>query len=71
MSRKNDDEFSSGENADYSDLELDPETGQIVSVGAEGEQVTVSSSIFEESEPASMLTAARLLRDEARPRVIP
>lgn len=71
MSRKNDDEFSSGENADYSDLELDPETGQIVSVSAEGEQVTVASAVFEESEPASMLTADRLLRDEARPRIIP
>ena len=70
MSRKNDDEFSSGENADYSDLELDPETGQIVSVSAEGEQITVAS-IFEESEPASMLTADRLLRDEARPRIVP
>ncbi|MDA8552505.1 MinD/ParA family protein, partial [Aquiluna sp.] len=71
MSRKNDDEVSSGENADYSDLELDPETGQIVSVSAEGEQVTVASAVFEESEPASMLTADRLLRDEARPRIIP
>lgn len=68
MSRKNDDEFSSGENADFSDLELDPETGQFASVRAEGEQVTVPNSIFEESEPASMLTADRLLRDEASPR---
>ena len=49
MSRKNEDEFSSGENADYSDLELDPETGQIDSVGAEGEQVTVASSFFDPS----------------------
>lgn len=64
-------DFSSGEKADFSDLELDPETGQIVSVSADGEQVPVDPVIQEASEPASMLTADRLLRDEARPRVVP
>ena len=64
-------DFSSGEKADFSDLELDPETGQIVSVSADREQVPVDPVIQEASEPASMLTADRLLRDEARPRVVP
>ena len=59
-------DFSSGEKADFSDLELDPETGQIVSVSADGEQVPIEQVLTEESEPASMLTADRLLRDEAR-----
>ena len=64
-------DFSSGEKADFSDLELDPETGQIVSVTADGEQVPIDPVVQEASEPASMLTADRLLRDEARPRVVP
>ena len=70
MSQEKDD-FASGENTDFSDLELDPETGRIVAIAAEAEQVAVAPEIFQESEPAAMLNADRLLRDEARPRVIP
>ena len=70
MSREKDD-FASGENAEYSDLDLDPETGQLVAVAAEVEQVSVAPDIFQEAEPAAMLNADRLLHDEARPRVIP
>lgn len=65
------DDFASGERVDYSDLELDPETGQLVAVSAEVEQITVAPDFFQEPEPAAMLNADRLLRDEARPRVIP
>lgn len=64
-------EFSSGEQVDFSDLELDPETGQIVAVVSETEQIPVSADLFQEAEPAAMLSADRLLKDEARPRVVP
>lgn len=64
-------EFSSGEQVDFSDLELDPETGQIVAVVSETEQIPVSADLFQEAEPAAMLSADRLLKDEARPRIVP
>lgn len=64
-------EFSSGEQVDFSDLELDPETGQIVAVVSETEQIPVSTDLFQEAEPAAMLSADRLLKDEARPRIVP
>lgn len=64
-------DYASGENADYSDLALDPETGQLIAIAPEAEQIPVAPDIFQEAEPAAMLSADRLLRDEARPRVIP
>jgi len=64
-------DFASGENADFSALDLDPETGRMTTIAAEAEQIAVSPDIFQESEPAAMLNADRLLRDEARPRVVP
>lgn len=65
------DDFASGENAEYLGLELDPETGQLIAVAAESEQAVFAPGVFPEAEPAAMLNADRLLRDEARPRVIP
>jgi len=68
------DEYSSGENADFSDLELDPETGRLSAIAPEGEseQIAISLEALEqEAEPATMLNADRLLHDEARPRVVP
>lgn len=66
-------DYSSGEAADYSELELDPETGVVGSFSSETVSVAVNvePEIFEEPEPASMLTADRLLQDKARPRDIP
>jgi MinD-like ATPase involved in chromosome partitioning or flagellar assembly len=68
-------DWSSGEGADFSDLELEPQTGglnrlstsETVSVAVE----IVSPSIFDEAEPASMLTSERLLQDKARPKAPP
>lgn len=65
------DDYSSGEKTNFQDLELDPTPTQLTEVSTNTEAVPVSVNIFEESEPASMLTADRLLKDEARPRVVP
>jgi len=69
------DDFSSGEGADFSDLELDPETGRIIEVKAESISIPIEiseeQSIFEEPEPANLLTADRLLLDKAKPNFIP
>jgi MinD-like ATPase involved in chromosome partitioning or flagellar assembly len=68
-------DWSSGEGADFSDLELDPQTGgisQISSADTVSVQVEISApSIFDEAEPASMLTSERLLQDKARPNMVP
>lgn len=68
-------DWSSGESADFSDLELDPQTGGVNQVDP-GDTVSVkidiaAQAIFEEAEPASMLTSARLLQDKARPNAAP
>jgi MinD-like ATPase involved in chromosome partitioning or flagellar assembly len=67
-------EYSSGEAADFSELELDPETGAVATVIAETVSVDVplaSLSVMDEPEPASMLTSDRLLQDKARIKDIP
>lgn len=67
-------DFSSGENAEFKDLELDPVTGQhsVVSPSANSYVVDIAPvEVFEEPEPASMLTADRLLEDKAKPKLVP
>lgn len=67
-------DFSSGENADFRDLELDPETGQHSAIAPNANSYVVDlapAAIFEEPEPASMLTADRLLEEKAKPKQIP
>ncbi|MDA7760857.1 MinD/ParA family protein [Aquiluna sp.] len=75
MAKIPNDDFSSGEGADFSDLELDPETGRIIEVKAESISIPIEiseeQSIFEEPEPANLLTADRLLLDKAKPNFIP
>lgn len=66
--------YSSGENAEFSDLELDPETGQISIVAPEVASYTLdvrAPEIFIEPEPAGMLTADRLLEDRAKHKAKP
>ncbi len=66
--------YSSGENAEFSDLELDPETGQISIVAPEVASYTLdvrAPEIFTEPEPAGMLTADRLLEDRAKHKAKP
>ena len=70
MSQSQDD-YSSGEKTNFADLELDPQPTELTKIVGETEAVPVSPNIFEEAEPASMLTADRLLKDEARPLVLP
>jgi len=70
MSQSQDD-YSSGEKTNFADLELDPQPTELTRIVGETEAVPVSPNIFEEAEPASMLTADRLLKDEARPLVLP
>jgi MinD-like ATPase involved in chromosome partitioning or flagellar assembly len=65
------DDYPSGEQTNFQDLELDPEPTQPTEVSTSTEAVPVRANIFEESEPASLLTADRLLKDEARPRAVP
>ena len=58
--------YSSGENAEFSNLELDPDTGQISTIAPELSSYALdvkAPEIFAEPEPASMLTADRLLQD--------
>lgn len=67
-------DFSSGENAEFKDLELDPVTGQhsVVVPSANSYVVDIAPvAVFEEPEPASMLTADRLLEDKAKPKQVP
>lgn len=66
--------YSSGENAEFSELELDPETGQISIVAPEVASYTLdvrAPEIFTEPEPAGMLTADRLLEDRAKHKAKP
>ena len=70
MSQSQDD-YSSGEKTNFADLELDPQPTELNQLVSQTEAVPVSPNIFEEAEPASMLTADRLLKDEARPLVLP
>jgi MinD-like ATPase involved in chromosome partitioning or flagellar assembly len=70
MSQSQDD-YSSGEKTNFADLELDPQPTELTQLISQTEAVPVSPNIFEEAEPASMLTADRLLKDEARPLVLP
>ena len=66
-------DYSSGEAADFTNLELDPQTGAVAAVNIESASVAVDfePTAFDEPEPASMLTADRLLQDKARPKDIP
>ncbi len=70
MSQSQDD-YSSGEKTNFADLELDPQPTELNQLVSQTEAVPVSPNIFEEAEPASMLTVDRLLKDEARPLVLP
>ena len=69
-----DKDYSSGESAEFADLELDPQTGQIASLAPDLSSYPIevqAPDIFVEPEPASMLTADRLLSDKAKPKSIP
>lgn len=68
---KSQDDYSSGEKTNFADLELDPQPTELSQLISHTEAVPVSPNIFEEAEPASMLTADRLLKDEARPLILP
>ena len=76
MGKKPKRDYASGESADFSDLELDPKTGQLNEVSADVESIPIDiapemQDIFAEPEPASLLTADRLLQDKAKPNFIP
>lgn len=66
-------DYSSGEATDFTNLELDPQTGAVSAVNIESASVAVDFevAVFDEPEPASMLTADRLLQDRARPKEVP
>ena len=69
-------DYASGESSDFSDLELDPETGQLIQVSADAVSIPIDvapevEDLFAEPEPASLLTADRLLQDKAKPNFIP
>lgn len=67
-------DYSSGENAEFKDLELDPDTNQAATITPDLSSYDLDVSapeIFTEPEPASMLTADRLLEDKAKPKNIP
>jgi MinD-like ATPase involved in chromosome partitioning or flagellar assembly len=72
---KSERDYASGESADFSDLELDPETGLVNRVSDDSDSIPVEvdldSNIFADPEPAGMLTADRLLQDKAKPNFIP
>ncbi len=73
MSKKPDEnDYSVGSDAEFEDLELDPQTGQF-SMGQDefesvdlDSQASVESDLFGDPEPAAMLTADRLLEEKAR-----
>ena len=77
MAKKPERDYASGESADFSDLELDPKTGQLNQVSADdAKSIPIDiapelQDIFAEPEPASLLTADRLLQDRAKPNFIP
>ena len=76
MEKKPERDYASGESADFSDLELDPETGQLNQVSADAVSIPIDvapevEDLFAEPEPASLLTADRLLQDKAKPNFIP
>jgi len=69
--KKPDRDYASGESADFSDLQLDPKTGQLNQISADAESIPIDlapevEDLFAEPEPASLLTADRLLRDKAK-----
>lgn len=78
MKKKPEDEdYSVGSDAEFEDLELDPQTAQFAMGKDEFESVdleateSVDSDLFADPEPAAMLTADRLLEDKARDKTQP
>lgn len=75
MEDKSERDYASGESADFSDLELDPETGLVSQVSNDSDSIPVEfdldANIFADPEPAGMLTADRLLQDKAKPNFVP
>ena len=64
-------DYSSGENAEFSELELEPEAPLASNLAPDLSSYALSvetPDIFTEPEPASMLTAERLLEDKAKPK---
>ena len=71
MSKK---DYSSGENADFSDLDLEPQPSQAANLAPDLASYALAvevPEIFTDPEPASMLTAERLLEDKAKPKNVP
>jgi MinD-like ATPase involved in chromosome partitioning or flagellar assembly len=67
-------DYSSGENAEFKDLELEPVANQATELAPDLSSYALeipAPEIFAEPEPASMLTADRLLEDKAKPKIIP
>jgi MinD-like ATPase involved in chromosome partitioning or flagellar assembly len=70
-------DYSVGSDAEFEDLELDPQTAQFAMGQDEFESVdleateSVESDLFADPEPAAMLTADRLLDDKARDKTRP
>ncbi|MDR9362917.1 MAG: MinD/ParA family protein [Microbacteriaceae bacterium] len=78
MKKKPEEEdYSVGGDAEFEDLELDPQTAQFAMGQDEFESVdleateSVESDLFADPEPAAMLTADRLLDDKARDKTRP
>ena len=75
MADKPERDYASGESAEFSDLELDPEIELLNQVSADAGSISVEiepeTNIFADPEPAGMLTADRLLQDKAKPNFIP
>jgi MinD-like ATPase involved in chromosome partitioning or flagellar assembly len=68
----NDKDYSSGESTNFSDLELEPVAGEITEVNQELVSIEIPEQfLIEEPEPASLLTAERLLQEKAKPKSVP
>lgn len=67
-------DYSSGENAEFSDLELEPQATEAANLAPNLASYALeveAPEIFSDPEPASMLTAERLLEERAKAKNIP
>ena len=64
--------YSSGESAELKDIELEPTPVTVQEAGTVSVAVDVPlDAVFDEPEPAAMLTADRLLQDRAKSPEVP
>lgn len=67
-------DFSAGERADFKELQLNPVANQHAAIAPDAHSYVIDvkpQPVLDEPEPASMLTADRLLEEKAKPRQIP